>query len=104
MMMKAGPRAPFVVVEAEDPFGLLVVALDAPTQARQRHERDDVGVRVEIRQPRLGGLRLALRPMEQQPMLGLQILRMNRASAVAPCNAARGSDAHGRKATALRTT
>ena len=44
VMVQPRPGASFVVVEAEDAFALLVVALDAPAKAAQRHQRHDVRV------------------------------------------------------------
>ena len=44
MVMKAGPCAPFVVVQAKHALGFLMVSLDPPAQACERDQRHDVRV------------------------------------------------------------
>ena len=72
-MVEASPASPFVVPEPDLLLEVLIIPLDAPAQFGQIDhlgERDVVG---EGREPMFGRLRLALRPFDKQPFLGMQL-------------------------------
>jgi hypothetical protein len=58
----------------DEPFALAVVPLDAPAQACQRHQRRQGRVGRQVREPRLGRRGVAVGPVQQQPLLGQQIV------------------------------
>src|SRR5215216_5402802 len=67
--MEAAPAAPFIVSQPDFLLEVLIVALDAPAQLGpidQPTEADPVG---QGREPVLGWLLLALRPLDQQPFV-----------------------------------
>src|SRR6266849_8609677 len=69
MVMEASPPAAFEMVEPELILELLIVALDAPAQFGEADEVGDGRRRWQGREPILRGLRLAPRPLDEQPLL-----------------------------------
>src|SRR5689334_3770672 len=70
MVVEAAPPSTLVVIETDLLLQVLGVALDAPAQLGRVDEGcDRRGVR-QRRKPVLGGRSLALRPPDQQPLLG----------------------------------
>src|SRR4051812_39519343 len=68
-MVETAPAASLVVSQAEFLFQLLVIALDAPAQFGDIDQAIEGHVRQDGGQPVFGGLRVALRPFDQQPFL-----------------------------------
>src|SRR5882757_6939623 len=70
MVVEAAPPAPFVIAKAEFLLEFLIVALDPPAQFRQSDEAVEGDVLGHSGQPIFGRFGLALRPLDQQPLLG----------------------------------
>src|SRR5262245_41407119 len=70
MMVESAPSSAFVVIETDLLLQVLEVALDAPAQLGRVDEGCDRRRARQRREPVLGGRRLALRPLDQQPLLG----------------------------------
>src|SRR5690606_6476842 len=68
VVMKATPAASLVVIEPELLFELLVITLDAPTHLGGVRQVLHCRGRRQCRQPILQRLRIALRPLDQQPL------------------------------------
>ena len=68
-MMEAAPAASLVMSQAEFLFQLLIIALDPPAQLGQIDQAIEGHVRRDGGQPILGGLGVALGPLDQQPFL-----------------------------------
>ena len=83
--MKAAPAASLEVSQAEFLLELQVVALDAPAQFGEINQTGKADILWQRRQPILGRLGLALRPLDQQPLLrsriGALIIAMGDANA-----------------------
>src|SRR5262245_10911137 len=88
-MMEAAPSAPFVVSKTDLLLEFLIVPLDPPAQLGKVDGLAEAEVGRQRRKPVFGRLRLALGPLDQQPLLR-QCLRDQ---AVMP-----DGDAHARKA------
>src|SRR3984893_18983770 len=73
MVVEAAPPAPFVIAKAEFLLEFLVVALDLPAQFRQIDEAIEGDIVGHREKPIFGRLRLALRPLDQQPLLGARL-------------------------------
>ena len=74
MVVEAPPASPLVVTEPDLLLEVLVVPLDAPAQLGLL---DKVGKRRVIRQgrePVFGRLLLAVRPLNEQPLLGARLM------------------------------
>src|ERR1700758_2029134 len=69
MMMKPAPVAALVVAEAELLLELLVIPLDLPARLGNPHEALERGAPGQVGEPELGWLSLAVRPLDQQPLL-----------------------------------
>src|SRR5712672_4516129 len=69
-MMETRPSASLVVAEPDFLLELLVIALDAPAHFGDVDQTSEGNLLVEGREPILGGLRLALGPLDQQRLLG----------------------------------
>src|ERR1700753_757232 len=69
MMMKPAPVAALVVAEAELLLELLVIPLDPPARLGHPHEALERGAPGQVGEPVLGWLSLAVRPLDQQPLL-----------------------------------
>src|SRR5712692_6655990 len=85
MVMKAAPAAPFEMIEAELVLEFLIVALDAPAELGETDELADRRRRRQGREPILRRLRIASRPLDQQPLfrprLGALVIAMRRPDA-----------------------
>ena len=68
--MKAAPVATFVMSEADLLLELLVIAFDHPAPLGGMHQAFEGGALRQVGQPVLGRLRLAVRPLDEQPFLG----------------------------------
>src|SRR3954447_9146144 len=69
-MMKATPAPPLVVAEPDLLLQLLIVPLDAPAQFGLADEFGQGRLGRQGREPVLRGRGLALRPFDQDPLLG----------------------------------
>src|SRR6201994_3571696 len=69
MMMKNPPVSALVVAEAELLLELLVIPLDPPARLGHPHEALERGAPGQVGEPVLGWLSLAVRPLDQQPLL-----------------------------------
>lgn len=69
-MMEAAPASPLVVAEPNLLFELLVIPLDAPAQLRLTDQLPQGRLWRQGREPVLGWRTLALRPFDQEPLLG----------------------------------
>src|SRR3954452_4733928 len=67
--METAPAAPLIVPQSEFLLELLVVALDAPPELGAFDEAHEADVLRQGREPVLGGLLLAFRPLDQEPFL-----------------------------------
>src|SRR3972149_2501058 len=76
MMMEASPPPALEMVEPELILELLIVALDAPAQLGEADEISEGRRLRQGREPILRGLRVAPRPLDQQPLFrpGLRTL------------------------------
>src|SRR5215211_7066967 len=68
-MVEAAPAAALVVPEPEFLLELLVVAFDAPPELGEFDQALEADVLRQGREPVLGGLLLAFRPLDQEPLL-----------------------------------
>src|SRR3954468_2350024 len=84
--METAPAAPLIVPEPQFLLELLVVALDAPPELGAFNQAHEADVLRQGREPVLGGLLLAFRPLDQEPFL--------RARFAQPVVAMSGSHAH----------
>src|SRR4029453_11410880 len=73
VMVKATPTPPLEVSEAQLLLELLVIPLDPPAQLGAADQIDQGGRRRQGRQPVLARLLLPLRPLDQQPFLGMRL-------------------------------
>src|SRR3954449_6619208 len=86
MMVETAPAAPLVVSKPEFLLELLVVALNAPPELGEFDQAREADLLWQRREPVLGGLPLAFRPLDQEPFL--------RARLVQPVIAMSGSHPH----------
>src|SRR4029079_10856058 len=86
MMVETAPAAALVVPQSEFLLELLVVAFDAPPELGEFDQAREADVLRQGREPVLGGLLLAFRPLDQEPFL--------RAQLIAPVIAMSGSHPH----------
>src|SRR5262245_63965499 len=89
MMVESAPPSTLVVIETDLLLQVLEVALDAPAQLGRVDEGCDRDTVRQRREPVLGGLRFALGPLDQQPLLGPRL--------GTPIIPMRWSHPHGRK-------
>jgi hypothetical protein len=68
-MMKAAPVAALVMAEADLLLAVLVIAFDHPARLGGVHQALERGRRWQVGQPVFGRLRLAVRPLDEQPFL-----------------------------------
>src|SRR5271169_3577235 len=68
VMVEALPAAPFVVIQSQLVFQLLVVALDPPADLYQPHEIIKRHVLRDVREPVLRRFTLPRRPLHQDPL------------------------------------
>src|ERR1043165_4713637 len=85
-MVEAAPAAALVVPEPEFLLELLVVAFDAPPKLGEFDQAREADILRQGREPVLGGLLLAFRPLDQEPFL--------RAELIAPVIAMSGAHPH----------
>src|SRR6201995_1294580 len=90
MMMKPAPVAALVVAKAEPLLELLVIPFDPPARLGNPHEALQRRAPGQIGEPVLGWLSLAVRPLDQQPLLRPRLSALRIAMGRA--------DPHGRKA------
>src|SRR3954451_5587260 len=69
MVVEAAPAAALVVPEPQFLLELLVVAFDAPPELGEFNQARETNVLRQGREPVLGGLPLAFRPLDQEPFL-----------------------------------
>src|SRR3954464_2036729 len=70
-MMKAAPTPSFVMVEPQFLLEILIIPLNPPAQLGPVNQIDQG--RRQGREPVLGRLRVALRPLDQQPLLRMRL-------------------------------
>src|SRR5829696_4350613 len=85
-VVEAAPAAALVVPEPEFLLELLVIALDAPPELGEFDQALEADVLGQGREPVLGGLLLAFRPLDHEPFL--------RARFAQPVIAMSGAHAH----------
>src|SRR3954453_15125943 len=90
VVMETAPAAPLIVPQSEFLLKLLVVAFDAPPELGKFDQAHEADVLRQGREPVLGGLLLAFRPLDQEPFL--------RARFAQPVVAMSGSHPHPREA------
>src|SRR6202165_6166563 len=71
VVVEAAPSSPFEVAEPHLLLEILVVALDAPAHHGDVDETIERDASRQRREPILGRCLLAVRPLDQQPFLGL---------------------------------
>src|ERR1041384_5099145 len=69
MVVEPAPAAALVAPKPEFLLELLVVALDAPPELGEFDQAREADVLRQGREPVLGGLLLAFRPLDQEPLL-----------------------------------
>src|SRR3954452_6977581 len=69
MMVETAPAAALVVPQSEFLLELLVIAFDAPPKPGEFNQARETNVLRQGREPVLGGLVLAFRPLDQEPLL-----------------------------------
>src|SRR5215207_4231669 len=94
MVVEAAPAAALVVPEPEFLLELLVVAFDAPPELGEFDQALEADVLWQGREPVLGGLLLAFRPLDQEPFLRAFL----RARFAQPVVAMSGAHSHSGKA------
>src|SRR5215210_5277108 len=75
MVVEAAPAAALVVPKPEFLLELLVVALDAPPELGEFDHAREADLLRQRREPVLGGLLLALRPLDQEPFLRARLIQ-----------------------------
>src|SRR3982751_2220846 len=85
-MVETAPAAALVVPEPQFLLELLVIAFDAPPELGEFDQAHEADVLRQGREPVLGGLLLAFRPLDQEPFL--------RARFAQPVVAMSGAHAH----------
>src|SRR4051794_39502461 len=73
--METAPAAPLIVPQSEFLLELLVVALDAPPELGEFDQAHEADVLRQGREPVLGGLLLAFRPLDQEPFLRARLIQ-----------------------------
>src|SRR3954466_1528485 len=73
MMVEPAPAAALVVPKPEFLLELLVVAFDAPPELGEFDQARETNVLRQGREPVLGGLLLASRPLDPEPLLRAQL-------------------------------
>src|SRR4051794_3987873 len=73
MMVEPAPAAALVVPKPEFLLELLVVAFDAPPELGEFDQARETNVLRQGREPVLGGLLLAFRPLDHEPLLRAQL-------------------------------
>src|SRR3954466_14467062 len=68
VMMKAAPAASFIMIEPKFLLEILIIPLNPPAQLGPVNQIDQGGRRRQGREPVLGRLLVALRPLDQQPL------------------------------------
>src|SRR3954469_22294337 len=76
MVVEAAPAAALVVPEPQFLLELLVVAFDAPPELGKFDQAREADVLRQGREPVFGGLPLAFRPLDQEPLLGTGLAPM----------------------------
>src|SRR3982751_2693792 len=89
-MVETAPAAALVVPEPQFLLELLVIAFDAPPELGEFDQAHEADVLRQGREPGLGGLLLAFRPLDQEPFL--------RARFAQPVVAMSGAHPHPREA------
>src|SRR6478672_11467238 len=73
VMMKAAPATSFIMVEPEFLLEILVIPFNPPAQFGHVNQIDQGDRRRQGREPVLGRLRVALWPLDQQPLLRMRL-------------------------------
>src|SRR5262245_11539485 len=103
MMMEPSPASSFEMTEPDLLLELLIVALDAPAHHGDIDHALERGVLGQRGQPEFRGLLLALRPLDDQPLLGLLLGRALAGGAYSYAREARDEPRVGAVAPADRT-
>src|SRR5688500_14569594 len=74
-MVEAAPAAALIVAEPEFLLEVLVVALNAPPEFGKFDQAREADLLWQHREPVLGGLLLAFRPLDQQPFRRARLLQ-----------------------------
>src|SRR5215211_2862284 len=74
-MVEAAPAAALVVPEPQFLLELLVVAFDAPPELGEFDQAREADLLWQRREPVLGGLLLAFRPLNQEPFLRARLIQ-----------------------------
>ena len=72
-MMKAAPAPSFIMIEPKFLLEILIIPLNPPAQLGPVNQIDQGGRRRQGREPVLGRLLVALRPLDQQPLLRMRL-------------------------------
>src|SRR4051794_41912783 len=72
-MMKAAPAASFIMIEPKVLLEILMIPLDPPAQFGPVNQIDQGGRRRQGREPVPARLLVALRPLDQQPLLRMRL-------------------------------
>src|SRR5215208_866175 len=75
MVVEAAPAAALVVPKPEFLLELLIVSLNAPPELGEFDHAREANVLWQGREPVLGGLLLALRPLDQEPFLQARLIQ-----------------------------
>src|ERR687889_2609182 len=72
-MMKAAPAPSFIMVEPQFLLEILIIPLNPPAQLGPVNQINQGGRRRQGREPVLGRLLVARRPLDQQPLLRMRL-------------------------------
>src|SRR3954463_7321358 len=73
VMMKAAPAPSFIMIEPKFLLEILIIPLNPPAQLGPVNQIDQGGRRRQGREPVLGRLLVARRPLDQQPLLWMRL-------------------------------
>src|SRR3954465_11901823 len=73
VMMKAAPAPSSIMIEPQFLLDILIIPLNPPAQLGPVNQIDQGGGRRQGREPVLRRLRVALRPLDQQPLLRMRL-------------------------------
>src|SRR4051794_6234123 len=73
VMMKAAPTPSFIMIEPKFLLKILIIPLNPPAQLGPVNQINQGGRRRQGREPVLGRLRVARRPLDQQPLLRMRL-------------------------------
>lgn len=71
MVMEAAPTSALIMAKADLLFEFLIIPFDPPSQLGLVDEVGELGIFRQGREPTLGRLALAVRPLDQEPFLSV---------------------------------